>query len=411
MKLDEPRHFDCTQSLADLLDARHRERISDGLNALFGTRWAIVDVNEQRLLGTIPAPPAACAPIFHQDEPVGFVIAAAAAAHVIGAARLVQAVLAANADNATAAPVVQAAATDDASLKRKYEALLQSEARLCALAQALEQRIQTQARTIEAAHRHLYRAERRVSVGQFAAGMAHEIDNPIGFVDSNLATAQRYLDELALVIAAWRAGDASGAEQLWQRVGGACLLQDLGTLLAESAASVERVTRIVADLRAFVCADNHVAARIEVNDCVRATANVAALLAAGRATIELNLAPVPTIALPPGRLNQVLLCLVQNALAAVPAGGRIWLATRAADGPAGAEVQVRVIDNGCGIEPAVVPHIFDPFFTTREAGESVGLGLTISRDIVTACGGRIDVQSVVGRGSVFTVAMPARGSA
>ena len=110
----------------------------------------------------------------------------------------------------------------------------------------------------------------------------------------------------------------------------------------------------------------------------------------------------PGIVCDPGRINQALFALVQNARQALDRGGLIRIATRAA----GDEIRVSVSDNGRGITPDILGRIFDPFFTTHDVGKGMGLGLTVSRDIVNAHGGRIEVDSAAGCGSTFTICLP-----
>jgi signal transduction histidine kinase len=408
MKLDEPRHFDRELVLQDLLAASPRERIAEGLRALFGDRWCVVDADDRALLGAAPAIAETRATLVHEGEPIGALIAAGNQPQVDGAARLVQAALASAVRYRMAVQVHEAAVAEDyAELQRKHEALMQSEARYRKLSEALEERVREQVREIEATQRRLYQAEKMASVGQLAAGVAHEINNPIGFVRSNLATAQRYLDQIALLIAAWRSADQAGADALWRRVDGAFLLEDFATLLAESIAGSERVARIVADLKTFSTIDQPPGeSAIDVNECVRATLSVAAPLAPELATLAFDPSPLPPLTCHPGLFNEALLNLVKNAFAAVGEGGCVQVSTHAVGGAGGGEIRVCVRDDGCGIEPAVLPRIFDPFFTTRGVGQGTGLGLTVSRDIVAAYGGTIDVESTPGCGSTFTIRLP-----
>lgn len=404
----DPLAFDREVSLAEMLHHVPDRALADGLGALFGEAWAIVDEAGAVLAGPAAAALPLQAPLHHEGERIGRLTAGGSEAALPGAARLVQGLLLCANRYRMAVNVHEAAIAEDyAALQRKHAALLDSEGRYRALAEALEARVAEQVKLIQDGQRKLYQAEKMASVGQLAAGMAHEINNPIGFITSNLRTARGYVANLAEAIAAWKAGEPARAQALWQRVDGDFVLEDFQSLLDESAKGAERVTAIVADLKAFSSIDMGEETEVDLHECLHSTVKIATPMAAGRVALALDLAPVPRVMGHAGHLNQVFMSLVQNALLATEGAGTIRLATAYECN----EVRVSVEDHGCGMSPEILARAFDPFFTTRDVGKGMGLGLTVSRDIVIAHGGRIEAESTPGRGSTFTVCLPARRTA
>lgn len=404
----DPLAFDREVSLAEMLRHVPERSLADGLGAFFGEDWAIVDEAGAVLAGPAAAALPLAASLHHEGERIGRLTAARNEAALPGAARLVQALLLCANRYRMAVSVHEAAIAEDyAALQRKHAALLDSEGRYRALAGALEERVAEQVTLIQDGQRKLYQAEKMASVGQLAAGMAHEINNPIGFITSNLRTARGYVASLAAAVGAWKAGEAARAQALWQQADGDFLLEDFRSLLEESARGAERVAAIVADLKAFSSIDQGEETEVDVQECLRSTVKMAAPMAAGRVAFELDLAPVPKVPGHAGHLNQVFMSLVQNALLATEGTGTVRLATAYECN----EVRVSVEDHGCGMSAETLARAFDPFFTTRDVGKGMGLGLTVSRDIVGAHGGRIEARSAPGKGSTFTVCLPARRTA
>jgi signal transduction histidine kinase len=291
---------------------------------------------------------------------------------------------------------------DYQQLLAKHAALIESEARYRALSAELEGRVQEQVATIEAAQRQLYQAEKMASVGSLAAGVAHEINNPMGFIRSNLATAAGYVRRLAALAPLVARSAEPALREAWAKGDMDFVLEDFAALLEESVAGADRVAKIVADLKAFSSVDSAEEEFADLNENLRAVANVAAPQLAGRATLTLELSPLPRLRCHPGKLNQVFLSLVQNAIQAVGAGGRIRVGSACGEG----ELRITVCDDGAGMAPEVLARAFDPFYTTRGVGKGTGLGLTVARDIVAAHGGRIELQSAPGRGTTVTVVLP-----
>lgn len=266
------------------------------------------------------------------------------------------------------------------------------------------------------AHAQLLQAEKMASVGQLAAGIAHEINNPVGFVNSNMGTLQAYVATLLGVIDEYeRAGGADPRlaaryAQVRARADLDFLRQDVEELVRESMDGLKRVRDIVQALKDF----SHVGETDwQVADLHRgldSTLSIVANELKFKATVEKRYGVLPAIPCLASQLNQVFMNLLVNAghaiTASAPAGGLITVST----GAEGDWVWVEVADNGHGIAPEHLSRIFEPFFTTKPVGSGTGLGLSLSYGIVNQHGGRIEVASRPG-GTRFTVWLPVRQGA
>jgi PAS domain S-box-containing protein len=230
-------------------------------------------------------------------------------------------------------------------------------------------------------------SERMAAVGTLAAGVAHEVNNPLAFVQSNV-------DHVARVVAAGGPGDSERGEVL--------------AALREAREGTERIRSIVRDLNSFSRAEDPRMKWLDLEDVLTSASSLAANEVRHRARLEREPGGAPPVYASEGRLVQVFVNLIVNAAHALPEGEadrhEIRLRTGTGeDGTAWAEVR----DTGCGIPPELLPRLFEPFFTTKPAGRGTGLGLSICHTIVTGLGGRIEVESTPGRGSTFRVVLPA----
>lgn len=261
----------------------------------------------------------------------------------------------------------------------------------------------------------LVQAEKLTSLGQMVAGVAHEINNPLAFVSNNLAVLARDVSSLRQVVARYREADPlilAHDPALWTLVSALAeqidldyTMENLDRLTSRSREGLRRIQQIVKDLRDFARLDDGDLQAVDVNVGIVSTVNMVQGQAAKQG-VELvtDLRPLPPLTCYPGKINQVVMNLLSNAIDACRPGGAVSVRTEPAPGLDG--VVLHVDDNGTGIDPAVREKIFDPFFTTKPVGQGTGLGLSITYGIVKAHGGMIAVDSTPGRGSRFTVKLP-----
>lgn len=251
------------------------------------------------------------------------------------------------------------------------------------------------------AQEQVLRTEKLASIGQLAAGVAHEINNPIAYVKSNLNTLQQYLQRL---LGALRGGSATARGG----AGGVAIdideiAADVRDLLAESREGVERVCKIVRDLKDFShqeTGDNWVLA--DIHATLESTLNVVWNEIKYKAHVIKTFGDLPAIECLPSELSQVFMNLLVNAAQAMESYGVITLSTESL----GDRVRVSIGDDGKGIAADVLPRIFDPFFTTKSVGEGTGLGLAISYGVVAKHHGTINVTSEPGQGTLFMIELP-----
>jgi len=252
--------------------------------------------------------------------------------------------------------------------------------------------------------------EKMASIGQLAAGVAHEINNPIGFINSNLSTLGKYLSRLSGYLAVQAECIAAGAppelvesvRQQQARLKIDYIVKDLEDLVRESLEGAERVRSIVADLKSFSRVDESEYKQADLNECIRSTINIVWNEIKYKATLKKELGEIPRTRCYPQQMNQVFMNLLVNAAHAIEQQGTITVRSWEEDG----YVCVSVADTGRGIPEANLNRIFDPFFTTKEVGKGTGLGLSITYDIVKKHNGEITVRSEPGKGTVFTVRIP-----
>jgi len=288
---------------------------------------------------------------------------------------------------------------DSTKMKKAAEDLTRKNFRLNETLAALKR---TQAKVLH--------QEKMASIGQLAAGVAHEISNPIGFISSNLSTLGKYLSRLSAFLAVQSECIAAGAppaqvETVRAQHAGLkidYILRDLEDLVRESMEGAERVRGIMAGLKGFSRVDESEYRQADLNECLRSTINIAWSEIHKKATLKKELGELPKTCCYPQRMNQVFMNLLVNAAHAIEDRGIITVRSWEEDG----YVCFSVADTGQGIPEANLDRIFDPFFTTKEVGEGAGLGLSIAHDIVKMHNGEITVRSEPGRGTMFTVRIP-----
>lgn len=260
---------------------------------------------------------------------------------------------------------------------------------------------------IEEAQQQLLQSEKMAAIGQLAAGVAHEINNPVGFVNSNLGTLKTYVNQLLKLIAAYDVALAGGSREdlaLALRTADLEFLrEDLPSLLAESQEGLSRVTKIVQDLKDFSHVDQADYQLADLNAAMESTLNVVWNELKYKAEVVRELGDIPPVECVPAQINQVFMNLLVNAAHAIEQQGRITIRSGTSNGHVWFEVE----DSGRGMSEEVKKRIFEPFYTTKPVGKGTGLGLSISYDIIVKKhAGRIDVTSHPGSGTCFKIWLP-----
>jgi signal transduction histidine kinase len=265
---------------------------------------------------------------------------------------------------------------------------------------------------LSVAQDYLLQSEKLASIGQLAAGVAHEINNPIGFIFSNFGMLEEYQASLFEMLLAYEAFEATvddnKATQALRRLSKKLeidfLKQDVPDLMKESREGIERVRKIVHDLKSF----SHIDARSDwqpsnIHQGLDSTLNVINNEVKYRADIVKEYGDIPLVECVLSQINQVVMNLVINASHALgPERGKIFIRT----GRSEDNVWIEVEDTGSGIPKEILPRIFDPFYTTKPVGKGTGLGLSLSYGIVQKHHGNIDIQTEVGKGTTFRVTLP-----
>lgn len=265
---------------------------------------------------------------------------------------------------------------------------------------------------LSAAQQALVQSEKLASIGQLAAGVAHEINNPVGYVFSNVATLEKYLNDVFRVIAAYEACDAMlvGTPQgeqvraLRDEVELDYLKQDIPALMRETQEGIARVRKIVQDLKEFSHVDAHLEWEwADLHKGIDSTLNIVNNEIKYKAEVVKLYGALPEVRCLASELNQVFMNLLVNAAHSIQKE-RGTISIRS--GVAGECVWVEIEDDGCGIPADSLKRIFDPFYTTKPIGKGTGLGLSLSYGIVKKHGGSIDVDSEPGRGTRFRITVP-----
>lgn len=258
----------------------------------------------------------------------------------------------------------------------------------------------------------LVHQEKLASLGQLAAGVAHEINNPAGYVRSNLNTLKQYVDDLLVVLSAYREhAQQQGVPDTLQQIEDDndldFLLEDLPTLLSDSIDGTFRISEIVDSLKNFSRIDDAKMQKLDVNSCIESTIKLINNEVKYNAELQVNLEPLPETMGFPGSLGQIFLNLIVNASHAIAKKGQHGLIQIHSylDQSSG-DILIDIQDNGCGMDEDTKRKVFDAFFTTKEVGVGTGLGLSISKGIVDKHNGKLTVKSELGEGSCFTIRLP-----
>jgi two-component system NtrC family sensor kinase len=260
---------------------------------------------------------------------------------------------------------------------------------------------------LKAAQSQIVQGEKMASIGQLAAGVAHEINNPMGFISSNLRSLAKYTKKLIDYISLMERAPNEGisdedikAER--KKLNLDFLIEDIVDLIAESLDGADRVKNIVQNLKTFSRIDQAEEQLIDINACLDSTIAIVWNEIKYKAELQKNYAQVPKILCNPQELAQVFTNILVNAAQAIEAEGVITIDSNFTLD----QVIITISDNGCGIEEKNQKKIFEPFFTTKEVGKGTGLGMSISYDIIKKHKGDIRVSSQVGHGTTFTIELP-----
>ncbi len=259
--------------------------------------------------------------------------------------------------------------------------------------------------------------EKLATIGQLAAGVAHEINNPTGFVKSNLNSLTSYLSKLQTAIESYESlivsmaeGDRPAVtriEDIRRECDVAYILEDAHPLLNESIEGLDRIQKIVEMLKNFSRPDKNEDEKFSINECIQNTLHLVHNEIKYKADVKLHMEHLPEVTGKPGAISQVILNLLVNAADAIEGFGNIEVNSCIKND----EIKVTVKDNGQGIPQNHITRIFDPFFTTKDVGKGTGLGLAVSRSIVKNHGGRLSVDSKEGEGSSICIHLPMPGDA
>jgi signal transduction histidine kinase/DNA-binding response OmpR family regulator len=271
-------------------------------------------------------------------------------------------------------------------------------------------------RELKAAQAQLLQTEKLSSLGQLAAGVAHEINNPIGFINSNLRTMGEYVEDLMRLVERYdaltkaiKARDyealsaiSSEIPEIKRQMRFDFIVSDFNKLIQESRDGAYRVYKIVRDLRGFARADDAERKFVDIHAALESTLNIVWNELKYKAEVIRDFGDIPEVECLPTQLNQVFMNILINAAQSIKERGKITIKTYSE----GERVFIEISDTGIGIPEGSLTKIFDPFFTTKEPGKGTGLGLSIVYNIIKKHNGDIKVRSKVGEGTTFTIELP-----
>lgn len=264
------------------------------------------------------------------------------------------------------------------------------------------------------AQEQLMQSEKLASIGQLAAGVAHEINNPIGYVFSNFSTLEKYIAGLLEMLKTYEQAESgigasdilASVEAVRERIDLAFMMEDIPVLMAESKEGIARVRKIVQDLKDFSRIDaNQEWQWANLHEGIDSTLNIVNNEVKYKADVIKQYGDIPDIECFPSQINQVVMNIVVNGAHAIGSErGQIIIRT----GAEGERVWIEISDTGMGIPKEHLSRIFDPFFTTKPIGSGTGLGLSLSYGIIQKHNGRIEVESELNRGTTFRITLPVR---
>ena len=297
------------------------------------------------------------------------------------------------------------------------------------LLHAMEQQMRADTKALEQANAQLkssqlalVQSEKMASLGQMVAGIAHEINTPLGYVQNNVAIGQELFQQIQTMISGYealvdnlldeQANDEQIALQMRQvaelrnDVNAQEMLGEMQGLMGDSLYGIAQISELVLNLKNFSRMDAAATEAVRLNECIESALNIGRNVLKDKVEVVRELGDLPKITCAPSQLNQVFLNLFTNAAHAMEAQGKLHIRSWFDDGA----VHVSVSDTGKGIPQELLTRIFDPFFTTKPVGEGTGLGLAITHQIIQKHGGEIQVDSRVGVGTCFHIRLPANSA-
>jgi signal transduction histidine kinase len=289
--------------------------------------------------------------------------------------------------------------------------LMESERNYRNLALSLEKKVEDRTAELQLAYTRLLQQEKLAAVGQLAAGMAHEINTPLGFIHSNLNSFAKYQNRIAEMLGLYRkllqqsvnvVQQREQAEQRWKELKLDFLLEDCGVLLGQSLEGANRIARIVSELKSFAHLDGMAQQPMDIKkELEQLLAGLTPQFPPDTRLI-VDLQPLPPIICRVPLMVQAFANIIENALKSRTEGLELMVQS----GVENDQVFINIRDNGCGIPSKNMSHIYEPFFTTREVGSGSGMGLTVAHQAIIGAGGSIEVASQPDKGTIFTIYLP-----
>ncbi len=306
-------------------------------------------------------------------------------------------------------------------LEKRHKQLNDTLVETASQIEAKNKKLETTLRRLEDTQTQMIQSEKMASIGQLAAGVAHEINNPTGYVSSNLKTLCDYQKDIGHLIEKYqslveRFSNGKGKRALdgddikaieaikafEEDIDIGFLLEDIDDLIGDCREGADRIKKIVQDLKDFAHPGEDKLQSMDINRGLESTLNVVNNEVKYKATVHKDFGDIPMVKAYPQQLNQVFMNILVNAAQAIEKKGDIFIVTRTKDDC----VEIGISDTGCGIDPKHITRIFDPFFTTKDVGKGTGLGMNIAYNIVKKHEGTIDVRSKPGKGTHFTIRIP-----
>ena len=281
-----------------------------------------------------------------------------------------------------------------------------------------EEKLEAAYTQLKAAQKQLVQSEKMASLGLLSAGVAHEINNPLGFVMGNLSILRLYLDTYNEILVSAdnliRTFDSDAKEEVLKRIDDflelerskdvGAIARDVAPLLDQTLHGLKRVQKIVLDLKTFARVDSNIIAPFDVNKILDSAVEIVFNEFKYKIELTKEYGKLPLMFCNDRKLEQVFINLLINASQAIEERGKIGITTLMKDG----RICVKIADSGKGILPEHLDKIFDPFFSTKPVGKGTGLGLSVSYDIIKQHQGEISVQSEVDHGTTFTLLLPVK---